>query len=167
MARKPVETEQTPAADVEPDTGEVVSGVHAIATRGEFGRATESGGLPPGLEVASYISVPMLTPEEVPPGVPFICRIVDAARVLPPIEGARRKIKGDHIASTIMAGNGDVRLFTWSAVFSSEMEKAYGANGELNGGYVGKWFRIVRLKKTGKDYWTFSITELRETRAAA
>lgn len=119
----------------------------------EFGRD-----LPSGFKIAKYVSVPML---EVPPGQSVCCQLIDKVRVLPPLldeNGVPRpnKIKGDHLASTIRSSNGEARLFTWTTVFRSEMERAYPEDA-----YVGKWFMITKLPmKAGKDYSTYSITEL-------
>lgn len=141
------------------ETGEI-SNVPAPISVVQFGNA-----LPPGMRVAKYVSVPML---EVPPGQSFVCMIVDKVRVLPPLldeNGAPRKqkFKGDHHASTIRASNGEARLFTWTTVFKSEMEKAYPEDS-----YVGKWFQITRLPmKRGQDYSTYAITELSTEAAAA
>lgn len=127
----------------------------AITVRGDFG-VDDPGDFVP----VKYVTVPML---EVPVGATFIAQMVDAMRVLPPLEGQTRKIKGDHVASTIRSTTGAVRLFTWNTVFRSEMEKVY-----EDAGYVGKWFQITKLAmKRGKDYHTFAITEVAPRASAA
>lgn len=141
--------------EIDGDTGEV-SESRAVAAVSEFGGGEGT------FKAVKYVSVPMLTPDEVPPGRSMICKMADAMRVMPPLEGVKVKFPGDFMCSTIQAPNGEVRLFPWSAVFRSEMAKAY--EGE---GYVGKWFRITRLKKTGKNYWTFAITEVEPVSHAA
>lgn len=141
---------------VDADTGEVTERHNAgdgVGQGGPVAMVQFGSARPSGFSVKRYVSVPML---EVPPGQSFVAQMVDAVRVLPPIEGQTRKIKGDHYASTIKAHNGEVRLFTWTTVFRSEMEKNYPEDG-----YVGKWFQITRLPiRKGKDYSTYSIAEL-------
>jgi hypothetical protein len=142
---------------IDDDTGEVDQVGSTVITVSEFGGEDATGFTP-----VKYVSVPILTPEEVPPGRSMICKLVDACRTMPPLKGVKSKFPGDFMASTIQAPNGEVRLFPWSAVFRSEMAKAYEGTT-----YVGKWFRITRLKKTGKNYWSFAITEVTPTRQAA
>lgn len=147
--------------DIDPDTGEFSTDMRDTALsvqRGGFERGFEDvrSDRPAPFKVVNYVSIPML---EVPVGQTFFAQMVDKARVLPPIEGQKQKYKNDHVASTLKAPNGEVRLFTWNTVFRSEMERAYPEDG-----YVGKWFQITRLPvKRGKDYATFQITEVEPT----
>lgn len=135
--------------DHDEETGEVTNNDNAVVVRGDFG-LVETG----EFEVVRHVSVPML---EVPAGAMFIARMVDKMRVLKPLDGVKPEFPGDHIASTIEATTGAVRLFTWSSVFKSEMERDY-----PNDSYVGKWFQITKLpKKRGKRYFAFAISEVK------
>lgn len=155
-AAKETQTDQTEVVDDEA-TGEVLTSRSAMRATAlavvdrsniTFGQAKD-----PRFRVKAYVAVPML---EVPPGQSFVAQFVDKVRVLPPIEGQKKKYPGDHFASTIKAMDGEARLFTWNTVFKSEMEKMF-----PNDEYVGEWFQITRLPmKRGKDYATYSIMHL-------
>lgn len=153
MARRTINNAQTD--EIDELTGEVLpmrgNSLTTTAQNIEFGRD-----VPAGFSVAKYVSVPML---EVPIGQAVTCQLVDKVRILQPMEGYKSKFKGDHYASTIRAANGAVRLFTWSTVFRSEIEKVYGGDS-----YVGKWFQITRLPmksgREGQQYAPYAITEL-------
>lgn len=165
MARQPSQTEE-PAAGVEETQGTVIpprqgrqraAAGTAVATTPQFSFGQQQT----NFRIKKHVSVPML---EIPPGVSFVCRIADEVRVLPAIEGHKPRFKDSpHYASTILAPNGEARLFTWTAVFKSEMEKNY-----PDKSYVGLWFRITKLPmKSGKDYNTYAIEELEAEDEAA
>ena len=154
MARNPQPNRPAPRETVDPDTGEVTT--DGPQTGGAIVHAFGGAGADIGVQIVRHIAVPMLTTTEAPVGVPITCKFVDAMRELPPIEGHRSKYPTAFHGSTIVSPSGDARIFPWSAVFKNEMERAY-----PNETYVGKWFRITRLLKTGKSYWTFAIQELR------
>jgi hypothetical protein len=155
MARGTTRAAARPSETIDNDTGEVLETgrsralapvQQAILTFGQGGLAD--------FEIAKYVTVPML---EVPPGVPFIAMLQDKVQLIVDGVPVKSKIKGPHNASTIVAPDGEARLLTWSAVFMSEMTKAY-----PNDEYVGKWFKITKMQmKAGKDYWTYAIVELR------
>lgn len=154
MARAPKASE---TETVDADTGEVLvsRGGRAVTVAGPqasnitFGQVDMSR-----FSIKGYVSIPML---EIPPGQSFVAQLVDEVRILPPIEGHKPKYKDSaHYASTIKAPNGEARLFTWTTVFRTEMEKMF-----PNNAYVGEWFQITKLPiKTGKDYSTYAIVHL-------
>jgi len=150
MARKPAPSASPPPdEDIDDETGEITQRALAVT---DFGKGAGSG-----FEVVKYVSIPMLTDREVPPGVPIVALFAEAAKVMPPLEGYKQKFPGDFTASVIKALNGEARLFPWSTVFKSEMARDY-----PDETYVGKWFQITRLPmKRGKTYWTFAIAEVR------
>lgn len=159
MATRPRNNPPSPSEpDYDADTGEVMpDGPRAVAVQ-DFGRTAHTG-----FEVVQYVSIPMLTDREVPPGVSIVAHFAEAAKVMPPLEGQKAKFPGDFWCSVIKAQNGEARLFPWSTVFKSEMERTY-----PNASYVGKWFQITRLPmKRGKTYWTFAIAEVRPRLAQA
>lgn len=162
MARAARDTHTDTTEVVDGQTGEVLTPrtrnpgtVVAPSTNITFGQNIDMA----RFRVKSYVTVPML---EVPPGQSFVCQMFDKVKILPPIEGQKKKYPGDHFASTIKAPNGEARLFTWNTVFKSEMEKMF-----PDDAYIGEWFRITRLPvKRGKDYSTFAIEHLELTDAA-
>lgn len=157
MARNPNPAPPRPPVDIDADTGEVTE----RPDRRELAKvSSEFGGDDArGFTLVKHVTVPMLSDKEVPPGRPIVVRFVDAMRVLPPIEGVKPRFPGEHMASTIEAPSGDVRLFTWSTVFRKEMDRDY-----PDGTYVGKWFRITRLpqQRTRSDvaFWPWAIAEV-------
>jgi hypothetical protein len=144
------------AETIDNDTGEVVEG-REVATQATFGSGQASLN-ETDFEVVQYVSVPMLSAKEAPPGRPWVCQIADAMHEAPMIEGVKPKYENSPlIICTIKALNGEARVLPCSKVFRQEIDAKY-----PNNSYVGKWFQVTRLpKKEGKNYWTFAIAEVR------
>ena len=156
MARKPTAPESR-GETIDHETGEVVeSPANAVAVQ-EFG-GNKAAFNDTDFEVVAYVSVPMLSTREVPPGRSMVCMIADLMHEAPLIEGVKPKYENSPLyICTIKALNGEARVLPCSKVFRQEMEAKY-----PNGSYVGKWFQITRMpKKEGKNYWTFAIAEVR------
>jgi hypothetical protein len=159
MARS-AQTRAPAPETIDHDTGEVVQPDEPQAPGTEV--ATFGSGRvamnETDFEVVQYVSVPMLSMREAPPGKPWVCQIADAMHEAPLIEGVKPKYENSPLViCTIKALNGEARVLPCSKVFRSEIEAKY-----PNGSYVGKWFQVTRQhKKEGKNYWTFAIAEVR------
>lgn len=158
MARSAQTVRQAAApATIDNETGEVLPEAQPAEERPQFG----SGQLAMNetdFEVVQYVSVPMLSTREAPPGRPWVCQIADAMHEAPVLEGVKPKFENSPlIICTIKALNGEARVLPCSKVFRQEIDSKY-----PNQTYVGKWFQVTRQhKKEGKNYWTFAIAEVR------
>lgn len=167
MARQAVARAQNLQGTViDAETGEVTPYTPIpdnVATLMEFGGTDD---VHKNYKVVQHVSVPMLSLKEAPPGRAIICKFVDVVREAPKLENYKSPIEQPMFFSTIESRNGTARMFPWSSVFRTDMERKY-----PNGSYVGKWFQVTRMPKKQRrngpgEYWTFAIAEVEFTQAA-